>query len=57
MLQQDKPDDYVLASGKSYSVREFVEKLSTILIGPFIGKTKELMKKALIRKLGKWLLE
>jgi len=25
MLQQDKPDDYVLATGKSYSVREFVE--------------------------------
>jgi GDPmannose 4,6-dehydratase len=26
MLQQDKPDDYVLAMGKTYSVREFVEK-------------------------------
>jgi GDPmannose 4,6-dehydratase len=26
MLQQDKPDDYVVATGKSYSVREFVEK-------------------------------
>lgn len=25
MLQQDKPDDYVLATGKSHSVREFVE--------------------------------
>jgi GDPmannose 4,6-dehydratase len=26
MLQQDKPDDYVLATGKSRSVREFVER-------------------------------
>ena len=26
MLQQDKPDDYILATGKQYSVREFIEK-------------------------------
>lgn len=26
MLQQDEPDDYVLASGETHSVREFVEK-------------------------------
>jgi len=26
MLQQDHPDDYVLATGESHSVREFVEK-------------------------------
>ena len=26
MLQQDKPDDYILATGESHSVREFVEK-------------------------------
>jgi GDPmannose 4,6-dehydratase len=26
MLQQDKPDDYVLATGEAHSVREFVEK-------------------------------
>ncbi|MEE8397770.1 MAG: GDP-mannose 4,6-dehydratase [Desulfobacterales bacterium] len=26
MLQQDEPEDYVIASGKSHSVREFVEK-------------------------------
>ncbi|MGC8719917.1 MAG: GDP-mannose 4,6-dehydratase [Thermodesulforhabdaceae bacterium] len=25
MLQQDQPDDYVIASGKNYSVREFAE--------------------------------
>ena len=27
MLQQDKPDDFVVATGKTYSVREFVEKV------------------------------
>lgn len=26
IVQQDKPDDYVLATGKTHSVREFVEK-------------------------------
>ena len=26
ILQQDTPDDYVLATGESHSVREFVEK-------------------------------
>ena len=25
MLQQDKPDDYVIATGESHSVREFTE--------------------------------
>jgi GDPmannose 4,6-dehydratase len=26
MLQQEKPDDFVIATGKQHSVREFVEK-------------------------------
>lgn len=26
MLQQDKPDDYVIATGETYSVKQFVEK-------------------------------
>jgi GDPmannose 4,6-dehydratase len=26
MMQKDKPDDYVLATGETHSVREFVEK-------------------------------
>jgi GDPmannose 4,6-dehydratase len=28
MLQQDKPQDYVIATGEQYSVREFVEKVA-----------------------------
>ncbi|MBN1123662.1 MAG: GDP-mannose 4,6-dehydratase [Sedimentisphaerales bacterium] len=27
MLQQDKPDDYVIATGQTYSVREFLEEV------------------------------
>lgn len=29
MLQQDAPDDYVIASGETHSVREFVEAAFT----------------------------
>jgi len=32
MLQQDQPDDYVIATGKQYSVREFVEEAA-----PYFG--------------------
>ena len=27
MLQQDKPDDFVIATGETHSVREFTEKV------------------------------
>jgi GDPmannose 4,6-dehydratase len=32
MLQQDDPDDYVIATGEQYSVREFVEEAA-----PYFG--------------------
>lgn len=32
MLQQDEPDDFVIATGEQYSVREFVEK-----VAPYFG--------------------
>ena len=31
MLQQDEPDDYVIATGEQYSVKDFIHKSSTIL--------------------------
>src|SRR5690606_28509026 len=31
MLQQEAPDDYVIATGESHSVRDFVEKVFTKL--------------------------
>ena len=30
MLQQPKPDDYILATGEAHSVREFVETAATV---------------------------
>ena len=36
MLQQDEPDDFVIATGKQYSVREFVER-----VAPYFGITVE----------------
>ena len=38
MLQQDKPDDYVIATGKQYSVKDFVDKAA-----PFFGFNIEWM--------------
>ena len=31
ILQHDKPDDYVIATGRQYSVREFVERAARVL--------------------------
>ncbi len=31
MLQQDKPDDYVIATGETHTVREFVEETANNL--------------------------
>ncbi len=31
VLQQDQPDDYVIATGEQYSVREFVERAAAVL--------------------------
>ena len=38
MLQQDEPDDYVIATGEQYSVKDFVEKAA-----PFFGFNIEWM--------------
>ena len=42
MLQQDKPDDYVIATGEQYSVKDFVDKAS-----PFFGFNIEWMGEGL----------
>ncbi len=31
MLQQDKPQDYVIATGEQYTVREFVQRCAALL--------------------------
>ena len=35
-----KPNDYVIATGQAYSVRQFVEIASNYLVLKFIGKVK-----------------
>ena len=42
MLQQDKPDDYVIATGEQYSVKDFVNKAA-----PFFGFNIEWMGEGL----------
>lgn len=56
MLQQDKPDDYVIATGETHSVREFVEYSAT-LIGYKIKWTgKGLEEEGIDEKSGKVLI-
>ena len=40
MLQQDKPDDYVIATGEMHTVREFIEKSFKLLDMPIAWKGK-----------------
>jgi GDPmannose 4,6-dehydratase len=40
MLQQDKPDDYVIATGEMHTVREFIEKSFALLDMPIMWEGK-----------------
>ncbi len=40
MLQQDKPDDYVLATGEQHTVREFVNLLSVFVELSWTGRVR-----------------
>jgi GDPmannose 4,6-dehydratase len=56
MLQQKKPDDYVLATGKTHTVREFVE-LAFAEVGRTIEwKGKGVKERGIDRKTGKTLV-
>lgn len=50
MLQQDEPDDYVLATNESHSVREFVEKCCESLDIDLVWKGKGLKEVGIDRK-------
>jgi GDPmannose 4,6-dehydratase len=45
MLQQKKPDDYVIATGKQYSVKQFVNLVSKKLKMKIIWKGKGINEK------------
>jgi GDPmannose 4,6-dehydratase len=56
MLQQDKPDDYLIATGETHSVREFVEKVAVLLGYNLIWQGSGLDEKGIDKKTGKILV-
>jgi len=57
MLQQDKPDDYILATGETHSVREFIEECANLLDIPLEWKGKGIDEKGINSKNGKIIIE
>ncbi len=57
MLQQDKPDDYILATGETHSVRELVEEAGHFLGFDIHWKGKGKQEKGIDKKTGKVLVE
>lgn len=53
MLQQDKPDDYVIATGEAHSVRAFVEEAAGILGFDLVWQGEGLEEKGIDRKTNK----
>jgi GDPmannose 4,6-dehydratase len=57
ILQQDEPDDYVLATGEAHSVRQFVEKAFAHVGRTIIWKGAGVKEKGVDQKSGKVLVE
>jgi GDPmannose 4,6-dehydratase len=57
IVQQDEPDDYVLATGESHSVREFVEKAFACVGRSIVWKGEGVDEKGIDRDTGKVLVE
>lgn len=57
MLQAKKPDDYVLATGETHSVREFIEEACKILGIDLIWKGKGVKEKGVDRLSGKTIIQ
>lgn len=57
MLQQKEPDDFVIATGESHSVREFVEETFRYLGFDLMWKGKGLDEKGIDAKTGRVLIE
>lgn len=57
ILQQDKPDDYVIATGETHSVREFVEESCKNLDIDIEWKGKGIDEKGVDRKTGNIIIE
>ena len=57
MLQQDKPDDYILATNETHSVREFVEEAAKLLDFDIVWEGKGVNEKGIDKKSGKVIIE
>jgi len=57
MLQQEKPDDFVIATGETHSVREFIEEAANNIGLELEWKGKGVDTKGLDRKTGKTIIE
>jgi GDPmannose 4,6-dehydratase len=57
MLQQPKPDDYVLATGEAHSVREFVEKAFACIGRKIVWQGKNEAERGIDAATGKALIE
>lgn len=56
-LQQKKPDDYVLATNETHSVREFIEESAKCLDIDLVWKGKGVDEKGIDKKTGKTIIE
>jgi len=57
MLQQNSPEDFVIATGNQYSVREFVEKAFKVASIEIMWKGKGIDEKGIDKNTGKILIE
>jgi GDPmannose 4,6-dehydratase len=57
MLQQDEPDDYVLATGESHSVREFVERAFSHIGRTLVWQGRAIAEKGIDKASGEVLVE
>jgi len=57
MLQQDTPEDYVIATGEAYTIREFCEETFKIAGYEIIWQGEGLAEKGIDKKTGKILVE
>ncbi|MFH1292369.1 MAG: GDP-mannose 4,6-dehydratase [bacterium] len=57
MLQQDQPDDYVVATGENHSVREFIEETAKLLDYEIEWQGQGKEEKGIDKKTGKVLVE
>jgi len=57
MMQQKKPDDYILATNETHSVREFVEETAKYLDIDLVWEGKGLKEKGIDKKTNKAIIE